>query len=161
MEKIFVSIRGEIISKQFDPEAIFIEEYHVTGRQLFTDEPNLLIDETLSKQYDIIDWLEQFNEENTTKYEEPIYAIKLTMSSTLNDVFDDVYLYEKYVKKDIISIEGTLTRNKQGRVKIGNRILYNWFVTETQRFKKGSQPCDYVYIEITIQPKRKETTSDG
>lgn len=151
--RTIVVIRGEIINMH--PDSITIREYSVPQRQLFTEEPYLLVSDEDKEPFDFIKWFKDWNEKSAEEFNDGInYRITFAALPTLNDIFNDPLLHEKYVNRHVASLDGSVTQNKHNRLKLGKRILYNWFVTGMLKLREDSQSCQYVYIEIVQDIKK-------
>lgn len=166
MKHSYATFRGEILNT--NPDSIIIKEPHMSGKILFSKEPQLMIDEGISTKVDFIHWIREcgmkdlynqlsksgksysWRDHKLSNHTNNVYHIKMILLPTLNDVFDDVLLHQKYKERQIASLTGQIGESPSRRVKIGSRILYNWFVTSSQRFMENNVPCKYIYMEVTI-----------
>lgn len=155
--QILATVRGEIIFTS--RENIEIKEYHVDGKQILTDNPHLLINNDLSKTFNLIKWFREWNHQLQCEHEcsSLQYIIRMVTLSTLNDVYDDIVIHEKYNDHKFVELIGESNLSLDGRFKIGRRILYNWFVTSLRRLQGDDTSDHYMYMEIVAKPRMEDT----
>lgn len=155
--QILASVRGEIVFTS--RELIEIKEHHVDGKQILTDDPHLLVNDDLSKTFNLIKWFKEWNHQLQCEYEceAPLYTIKMVILPTLNDVYDDILIHKKYAEHKFAELFGNASLSQDRRFKIGRRILYNWFVTSLQRLREPEESNNYIYMEIVANSETEET----
>ncbi|MCM1220356.1 MAG: hypothetical protein NC548_38320 [Lachnospiraceae bacterium] len=160
--ELLAIVRGEFMQDATRPDDIMIMEHRAMAKKLLTKEPYLIISNAPQSKsvLNFTKWLDRWYVSIHHEYDGtvPTFNIKVLELSTLNETFDDVLIHKKYEENDFVELTGKLGLSCDRRLKVGNRILYNWFVTSINRLRMKHRSSDsYLYMEITAQIGTEET----